>query len=234
MFASHAKAPQNAIALIFDLEGFSRFFNQPDISDYLPAFLNAIFGAVETCITGGSTYWEEDEELPALKLRVAQRKFMGDGALYILLPPEGESLFDTPTITKLCNRLWNLKNDFDKVIKKCADDVPVFDLPPRIRFGIARGSVFELPSSNGENSEYVGFCINLASRLQKYCPSLGFIASARLRIAMASLSKNGYTRVVAKTIKGFPKEIVFIDKLELDGLSKEEKEELFELIDGDG
>jgi class 3 adenylate cyclase len=200
----------------------------------LPAFLNTVFGAVETCISGGSTYWDEDDKLTALKLRAAQRKFMGDGALYILLPPEGESSFSKHTITALCNRLWNLKNGFDEVLKKCADDVPVFDLPPRIRFGIARGSVFELLPSSGEASEYVGFCINLASRLQKYCPTLDFIASARLGIDMASLSQYGYTRVVAKAIRGFPKEIVFVDKEELDEMTKDEKEKLFEIIEGDG
>jgi class 3 adenylate cyclase len=80
----------------------------------------------------------------------------------------------------LCNRLWHLQHKFQQVVLKSADDVPLFELPQRIRFGLARGTVFELTHRNSTQTEYIGFCINLASRLQTYCPQIGFIASGAI------------------------------------------------------
>ncbi|OAI51914.1 hypothetical protein AYO46_00905 [Betaproteobacteria bacterium SCGC AG-212-J23] len=225
MFEPVSREPQNAIALIFDLEGFSRFFNQPDVSHYLAAFLNHVFGAVQLILKGGDAYWTTKPVVfNSLGFTILQEKFMGDGALIILLPPKPQTTDNDHTRT-LCNRLWTLKNNFHRVLERCADDVPVHDLPPRIRFGLARGSVIEL-KLNG-SIEYVGFCINLASRLQKYCPELGFISSARVGLSQETLSTHGYVKVVATQIRGFPKEIVFVDKDELKLLPKERFSELF-------
>jgi class 3 adenylate cyclase len=107
------------------------------------------------------------------------------------------------------------------------DRVPVVDLPRKIRFGIARGTVYELRRANSSAREYIGFCINLASRLQKYCPDLAFIASARIGLREDVLAKNGYVRVVAKDIRGFPQEIVIVDKDEYNGLPSEAREKYF-------
>lgn len=233
MFAATASQPRNAIVLIFDLEGFSNFFNQPDVSDYLPAFLNHIFSAINTCIVGGDAYWKSDQKNrknDALNLKIAHLKFMGDGALLVLLPKADQNKIPDVTAQALCNRLWNLKKNFGNVLKRCADDVPVFALPPRVRFGLARGTVIELTRQDSKESEFVGFCINLASRLQKYCPELGFIGSARMQLPSEMLKTHGYKKIVATSIKGFPKEIVFVDKGELDGLSKEQFTALFEEI----
>lgn len=41
-FTGKASYPRNAVALLYDLEGFSRFFNQPDVQDYVPTFLNHV------------------------------------------------------------------------------------------------------------------------------------------------------------------------------------------------
>jgi hypothetical protein len=51
--------------------------------------------------------------------------------------------------------------------------------------------VYELQNADAEGKEYLGFCINQASRLQSYCPDLGFVASARLKISNAELEKHG-------------------------------------------
>lgn len=230
MFSPHASQPRNAIVLIFDLEGFSNFFNQPDVSDYLPAFLNHIFTAVNICIVGGDAYWlpKNDSASVKLTLEIAHQKFMGDGALLVLLPDKTQKKISDDTAQKLCNRLWNLKRNFKKILQRCSDDVPVFALPPRIRFGIARGTVLELTKQGSNESEFVGFCINLASRLQKYCPTLGFIGSARMQLSSSMLKTHGYKKIVATAIKGFPKEIVFVDENELNNVSKEEFSALFE------
>ena len=121
-----SKLPKNSVAFIYDLEGFSRFFNQPDVQDYVPKFLNHVSEAVGICLFKGTSYWMgEEEDFPPLGLRVVHEKFMGDGALYILLPPSGEADFDTENLSTLCNRLWNLKNRFASVVSRALEDVPV-------------------------------------------------------------------------------------------------------------
>lgn len=132
--------------------------------------------------------------------------------------------------TTFVNMLWNLKKYFGNVVKACSDDVPVVDLPQRIRFGITAGSVYKLTYSKSHATEYIGYCINLASRLQSYCRELGFIASARIDLPEKKLKKHGYQKVIAIDLKGFPREIVIVDKDEFKELSEEIKKDLFDII----
>ena len=230
-FADKASLPKNAIALIFDLEGFTRFFNQPDVQDYVPVFLNHVSREFSAALFGGKASWTEDgESIHRLNLTVAHEKFMGDGGLYVLLPPAGQSDFNLAHLSLLCNRLWLLKGEFHKVIDAVLERVPVAELPRKIRFGLSRGTVYELPNADGGPSEYIGFCINLASRLQSYCRDLGFIASARLMIPQEKLAQHGYRKVVATRLKGFSSEIVIVDADEFDALDGETKAQLFRAV----
>jgi class 3 adenylate cyclase len=154
------------VALLYDLEGFTRFFNQPDVQDYVPVFLNHISEAVGINLFGGHAYWAHNAPIDPLEVEVAHEKFMGDGALYILLPPEGAPDFSVTTLQHLCNRLWTLKNRFSEVVNRALEAVPVAEVPKNIRFGLCRGSVYELRSEATQTSEYIGYGINLASRLQ--------------------------------------------------------------------
>lgn len=234
IFDSQASRPKHAVALIYDLGGFSKFFNQPDVQDYVPKFINLVSKAMSIIFFGGVGYWlgeeEKENELDRLQAPIHE-KFLGDGALYLWTPPKGTNTFPSYFIINLCNNLWNLKNEFDKVIKKAADEVPVLELPSRVRFGLARGTVYELTHKNSTKKEYIGFCINLASRLQKYCSEFGFIASARIGIPEKKLQEHGYIKVVATKIKGFPREIVIIDKEEYEELEDKIKKELFEPLE---
>jgi class 3 adenylate cyclase len=227
-FKHAASAPTNGLALIYDLEGFSRFFNQPDVQHYVPKFLNHVSTAIQTCLYGGLAYWSPNaRELGPLRSVPIHEKFMGDGALYVWVDRMDDPIRDS-TVRALCNRLWNLKTDFDKVARKAFDEIPVANVPSKIRFGLARGTIFELATSSGGDKEYIGYCINLASRLQKYCPDLGFIASARLNLTQGVLTEHGYTRVMATSIKGFPDgEVVIVDKEEYDALGSRLKKRLF-------
>lgn len=228
-FVEKASLPKNAIALFFDLEGFSRFFNQPDVQTYVPVFLNHISKEFSTVLFGGKSCWgEEEEAMRKLKLTLAHEKFMGDGGLYILLPPEGQTEFSVSHLSLLCNRLWMMKNQFHKVIESALERVPVAEIPRKIRFGLSSGTVYELQKSGASAPEYIGFCINLASRLQNYCGDLGFIASARLMIPQEKLERSGYKKVVATKLKGFSSEIVIVDAKEYDALSPEIRESLFQ------
>lgn len=230
-FKPKAGRGRNAIALIFDLQGFSNFFNQPDVHEYVPNYLNTVIGAVESTFFGGDAFWlQKPSKTAPLSVLPVHRKFMGDGVLYVWVSRPNSDSFSNSFLGSLSNRLWNLKRNFEKVNRACADKVPVFELPTRIRFGLARGTAYELSTEGTTNREYIGFCINLASRLQSYCPDLGFIASARLALPQALLEKYGYIRAIATQIKGFPKEIVVVDKDEYTRLPARLKKQLFQDI----
>ena len=227
-FDSTASRPKRAIALIYDLAGFSQFFNQPDVQDYVPKFLNHISDAISATIFGGQSYWNPTLKTSPPLIAPIHEKFLGDGALYLWTQPAGASEFPNNFVINLCNRLWNIQKFFPHILQKCADEIPVFEVPKKIRFGLTAGTVFELTRSHSKATEYIGFCINLASRLQKYCPDLAFIASARTAIPESTLTKYEYIKVVATKIKGFPKEIVIVDKKEFSELKQQTRNDLFE------
>jgi len=226
-FTGKASYPKNAVVLLYDLEGFSRFFNQPDVQDYVPAFLNYVSAAVGVNLFGGEAYWAHNATIAPLEIEVAHEKFTGDGALYILLPPVGSSDFPVGTLQHLCNRIWTLKNRFAAVVIRALETVPVVEVPRKIRFGLSRGSVYELRTQGTTAGEYIGFSLNLASRLQKYCPELGFIASARLMLSDREIENHGFIKVVATQLRGFPDEIVVIDRVEYEALSDDIRNRLF-------
>jgi len=228
-FTGKASHPMHAVALLYDLEGFSRFFNQPDVQDYVPAFLNHVSAAMGVNLFGGQAYWAHNATIDPLEVEVAHEKFTGDGALYILLPPAGASDFQPGTLQHLCNRLWTLKNRFDEVVRRALEQVPVVEVPRNIRFGLSRGSVYELHEAGTNASEYIGYSINLASRLQKYCPELGFIASARLKLPDREIARHGFIKVLATQLRGFPDEIVLVDREEYEALSDDTRNGLFKL-----
>lgn len=229
-FKPTASGPQNGLAIVYDLEGFSVFFNQPDAHEYIPRYLSSIIDAVERCLFGGDAFWlpKGDKLLSPLPILPVYRKFLGDGMLYVWSLLDATDSTIAALLTTLTNRLWNIKKRFAAVNRSCAEVVPLAELPPRIRVGVGRGTIYALTAESTFETEYIGICINLASRLQGYCPYLGFIASARIGMKDATLEQHGYIKVVATRIKGFPREIVIVDRKEFEQLPKEVKRERFE------
>ena len=233
VFEPVAAAPVDAVVIVFDLEGFSRFFSQPDVHAYVPRFLNMVFEAIRVVFEGGTPIWKERTSTIEPLMTPTYQKFLGDGALY-LLPVGGKRGLTAGDTLALINRLWNLKSDFHTIADATSAAVPVVDVPRRIRFGVARGSGYKLTYRGSRQTEYVGYCINLAARLQGYCPELGFIASARLRLPDSALQKANYVKVVAKRLKNFPKEIVIVDRAEYDGLEASVRAALFDPLPKSG
>lgn len=230
-FKKAASRAKEAIVMIYDIASFSKFFNLPDVHRYVPTFINIVSDTISTIFFGGENYWYSDYEKKSydpLLISPIHEKFLGDGGLYLWTLPKGRKKFPSNFIVELCNSLYDLKNQFQKIIEKCRTEIPIYDLPEGIRFGLAKGTVYELTREGSNDKEYIGICINLASRLQNYCSGLGFIASARMDITEPDLKEFEYIKVVATKIKGFPKEIVVVDKTEFEKLSKETKENLFE------
>jgi class 3 adenylate cyclase len=227
-FKSQASHARDGISVIFDIAGFSRFLNQPDVHSYIPKYLNLINKCVEVSLFGGIEPWrgKEGQDLSPLGVLPIHRKFLGDGALYVWAPKESAVLTES-FIILLANRLWNVQKGFRQITGLCSEFIPVTELPTGIRFGVTRGTIYELAFEKSGDREYVGVCINLASRLQKYCAGLNFIASARLNMPSSILQKHNYMKVVATNIKGFPKEIVIVDRSEYGKLDPKVRQDLF-------
>lgn len=205
-----------ALAAIFDLSGFTNFCSQVDphlaVPEYLSSFLDWLFNEIKAeflqeSYDAGKKLWAG---LPFLA------KFLGDGVLF---------LWDTENMggTEICNVVTSLKNicrhyvyDFYPIIRR-----QVVEPPNGLRCGIARGRVFSV--GNGE--DYVGPCINIASRLHKlshitFCfPRRGFDIGRYM-------SKSESLKYLEKrvTITGIGEnELVWVLKEELDNLPDEEK-----------
>ena len=234
---------KHGFVMVFDLEGFTQFANQSGVDDYhITEYLNIVFKSIDVCLFGGEPFWAEYDD-PTWEsfgrierfAKPTQVKFMGDGALYLWTRPFSNSDFKLEFILCLMNRLASLKQDFGNVVELCSDEIQAFNVPERLRFGFASGTVYELSGqilAAKSQKEYVGSCINLASRLQNYCPELGFIASARLAIAKSALDKQGYMIVSAKKIRGFQREKVIVIRDEYESLSSSTKAELFTEVRG--
>lgn len=230
IFKSSASYPEHALVVMFDLEEFSKFFSQPDVQMYVPKYLNSILNCMNIIIYGGEAYWYRDEKDEPTKYNALpiplHIKFLGDGMLYIWKFND----FKKDNIVEFINRLWNLKISFDDVVEKCSEDVPVIDIPKNIRFGISAGSVYKLTYQNSKRDEYIGYSINLASRLQNYCKELGFIVSGRVTTPKKLMDENKYTKAVASKLEGFPNEIVYVDSSEFDLLDESLKSRLFVIL----
>jgi hypothetical protein len=230
LFKPRAKPPVDGLALVYDVAGFTRFFNQPDAHRYVPRYLNRITQAISIIISGGNAYWTSQvkggKTVPIiyspLPYKLLQRKFLGDGELVIWRLDNPDDARVNSYLSYLINRLWGLQQKFEHVLDKARSELPVAQLPDRIRFSLARGDLYELQSADSKRAEYAGVCLNLASRLVKYCPELSFLASDRVE---ARDSK--YSRVVARQIRGFPEEIVLVRTADYDELNEATKKRLF-------
>jgi class 3 adenylate cyclase len=147
---------REAIAAVFDLTGFTAFCNQVDAYLAIPKFLNGFldwfFGSIRQGLT------EEDDgvrisfwaELPILV------KFLGDGLLLVW----NARRMSESNICRLAATLYNVCYAY-KVEFYPQMSMAVNKPPSVLRCGVARGKLFSV----GNGKDYVGHCINTASRL---------------------------------------------------------------------
>ena len=206
-----------AIAAVFDLAGFTKFCNQVDphlaVPKYLSNFLDWLFGKVKTGLT------EEDygdrkalwTELPFLA------KFLGDGVLLLWNTRGMTENLVCKIVTTLHEICYAYKHQFYPKISMAVDKPPAI-----LRCGLARGRVFSV----GNGKDYVGHCINTASRLQKlslltFCfPHRGFAIQEYMP---ESYRSNFVQKCV--TIRGIGEnELIWLVKDEFDRLPEKSKE----------
>jgi class 3 adenylate cyclase len=204
------------LAAIFDLAGFTNFSSQVDphltVPEFLSRWLNWLFDEIREeslreSSNGDKILWSS---LPFLA------KFLGDGILF---------LWDTKNMggAEVCNVVTSLHgicasyiSDFYPLIRR------IVTQPPSIlRCGISRGMVISI--GNGE--DYVGPCINIASRLQKLS-SLTFCVSRRGFDLEKYMPEETAVKYALKSValRGIGEdELVWVRKEEFEELSAEEK-----------
>lgn len=165
---------REVIVSIFDLEGFTDFCKQVDpqlsVPSFLNDFLNWLYSEIRNEITNEkkknkTLLWSE---LPFFS------KFLGDGILLlwnINIKEISKQLNDKGSKTHnevqalACNMVLSLDiicKSYELYVKNNLSKKYV-NPPPKLRCGIARGTVLSI----GNGRDYVGPCINIASRLQK-------------------------------------------------------------------
>ncbi len=206
---------KEAVAAVFDLTGFTTFCNQVDAYLAIPSFLNSFldwfFNSIIQGLTdddGQNTYFWSD--LPILV------KFLGDGILVVWNAHRmGEDQICRLTAT-LYNICYAYRQDFYPQIK-----MTVNKPPGTLRCGLGRGKVFSV----GNGSDYVGHCINNASRLCNlspltFCfPNRGFSVREHMPPKYAQLFVPKYA-----TIRGVDdNELIWVVKEEFNSLAETQR-----------
>jgi class 3 adenylate cyclase len=215
-----ASKPTDAIAAIFDLEGFTTFSKQIEPHLSVPLFLNEflewLFAAIKSEMTERN-YKEGARLYCELPFFV---KFMGDGLLILWDASNSTGSVDHENIvisaSEICDRYVD---QFLPTIRR-----KVSSPPPRLRCGLARGTVYSV----GNGNDFVGSCINMAARLQKL-PGLTFAFNRRgFDLESAEVSSFFKQGIVVKrvTVRGIGDDElvgVLINEFEsLDALDKDQ------------
>jgi class 3 adenylate cyclase len=206
---------KEAIAAVFDLSGFTTFCNQVDAYLAIPAYLNGFFDWFFSSIIDGLTDEDGDRtyfwaELPILV------KFLGDGLLVVWNAhrmKEDQICRLTATLYNIC---YAYRQDFYPQINMFVNKPPSV-----LRCGMARGKVFSVGNSN----DYIGHCINNASRLSNlnpltFCfPHRGFQVQEYMPSEYAPLFVPKYI-----SIRGIDdNELIWVVKEEFDNLSEKNR-----------
>ena len=182
---------RHGIVVSFDLSGFSDFCNQADAHVTIPRFISGLFdeldrftmNALQTFLFGVS-----HKRIPAPRFI----KYTGDGAILIWEAPNGK--FEEAFCTALVAAMRALQQQIVSSLPKWEEEWRVSRLPKAARFGIASGLVYPLKARSetlldGEVIDYVGYCINLAVRLQNHCPELGFLVHNPVHPKLPGMTK---------------------------------------------
>lgn len=207
----------NALAAIFDLEGFTSFCHEADstleVPEFLYEFLNWLFNSISENFKEGQkgnriTVWGS---LPFFV------KYLGDGVLFLW---DTDRSGDLSGIGNIILRLNLIRKAYASHFLPDINQ-KVSNPPQRLRCGIARGKVMSV----GQDLDYVGSCINAAARLQK----LNQLAFAFNRSGLdpdeCFIKREAKVFVTKRVdIRGIgDNKLVVVEKKEFDGLPASEK-----------
>jgi class 3 adenylate cyclase len=206
---------KEAIVVSFDLSGFSTFCNHPNAHVVIPRYVSNLFeelnqffmGVIEDLLASGRSNNGKLQEPNFIK-------YTGDGAIMIWLAnANGE--FSEQFCTDLVIAMRSLQTKIAMIVPAWENKWRVVGLPKRARFGISSGLVYALrePSNSffpNDPCDYVGYCINLAVRLQDHCRELGFLVHETMHPSVP-----GLVQLEALGMKGAHNEPVLAFELDL-------------------
>lgn len=166
---SQQSVPVDAIAAVFDLQGFTNFCKQIEPHLSVPRFLNEFLGWLLGQIKEEMTHKQYGEEVHLYGPLPFLVKFLGDGLLVIW---DASAMRDVArrnvllAAKEICTAY--ARNFLPTILKE------IVDPPPALRCGLARGTVYSV----GDGNDFVGSCINMAARLEKL-PGVTFAFNKR-------------------------------------------------------
>jgi len=212
-----AKSRQiSVIAGAFDLSGFTDFCSQVDPYLSTPRFLNEFLNWIFEKIKSELKLRSIGEEIAFYSELPFFAKFMGDGVLFLWNRKNMDDIMICNIVTVLEDVCTKYEYDF---VKKITGILSYF--PKRLRCGVASGNV----CSVGNGEDYVGPCINIASRLLK-------LSNLEICISRRGIEfEEGMTRATRKEhiVKSLPirgigeEELVIVVKSDFEDLPPEEK-----------
>jgi class 3 adenylate cyclase len=149
---------KEAIAAVFDLTGFTNFCNQVDAYLAIPRFLNDFLEWFFSNIRNRLTEDDLGESVTLWTGLPIMVKFLGDG---LMLLWDAQKMSEEQ-ICRLAGTLYQIcvayRTEFYPRMSMLVNKPPGI-----LRCGVARGKVYGI----GNDKEYVGHCINNASRLSR-------------------------------------------------------------------
>lgn len=207
-FLPETQSSQHAIVASFDISGFSAFCDRHDAHASLNRYLSALFSDLTKLFEPGFRDYVQGFEGTTEVPQPTLAKFTGDGAILVWVRPTGSDF--TP---EMCTSIVAGMRAFQKKVPVCIQrwetEWMLSNLPKEIRVGIATGPVQPLTTLDFFESpkvvDYVGYCINLAVRLQDHCPELGFLIHEPIKPKLRGLLK-----LEAHGMKGASREPVYV------------------------
>jgi class 3 adenylate cyclase len=219
-FSPERSEAQDAIVVSLDLTGFSEFCNHADAHASLPKFLSKLFDELNDFFLDPLEWMMADGNSNSRKVSEPRMiKFTGDGAIMVWTSDTARP-FTESFCSDLVAIMRKRQERITQAIPKWEKEFQITDLPKQARFGIAKGLVYGLYEQNhipfSDPIDYVGYCINLAVRLQNHCPEIGFIVHQNLHpltLGMVALKSKG--------IKGTKDESVRVFQADLNGVDRQ-------------
>lgn len=206
----------NALAAVFDLEGFTDFCSQIDPQLVVPEFLSEFLAWLFESISAKFTEKQTEEVVRIWGSLPFFGKFTGDGVLFLWDTDFSGGLTG---IGHIARKLKEICDEYSDNLRARLTE-SLAKIPKRLRVGIARGQVLSV----GDGNDFVGPCINMAARLQKL-GSLSFVVSRRgfdPKVCFKSILKHLVLKKIP--IRGVGEdEPVLLLKKEFTALSDEEK-----------
>jgi class 3 adenylate cyclase len=210
-----------ALAVFIDLEGFTDFCNQVDSHLVIPEFLSRYFDWLFQALAEQFREGEENGQVRIWGSLPFYAKFLGDGLLFLWDTDRNPGLSGTVNIARNLLDVTRLyETQFVREMRRAVSKPPA-----RLRCGISRGQVIAI----GGGTDYVGSCINVASRLQKLA-SLSFAVSGRgfdlSKAPEGEGSLRSFLVLKETSLRGIgDQELVYIRKDEFDSLRPAERAE---------